>query len=162
MQVNVTYEKIDDCTITIKRMVEIIQKHYNDLQEFKDLSLRDFFFYVCSLEYRKDPQGMEQIARPKFTLLKDWPCRDCDDKTILMGSFCKLKKIPFSIYTCSYKANKRMGHVFGRAKVQNEKIKGKVSYTGLIWLDATYPDCRFNELRRPEKITALKQQTDFF
>lgn len=77
---------------TVNRMFAIAREYASDLAPFADYSIYDFYNLVRALPYRADPEGVETIIRPKYTVRADWPLwRDCDDKTILIVAFAFMK-----------------------------------------------------------------------
>lgn len=91
-------------------MRSLVLKYYTDVSLYRAYSVEEFFNYVKNLPYIKDPQFEEFIHRPCLTMGEP-RYRDCDDKMVLMGSFLKLKGIPFRFVAVSYMANKKPHHV---------------------------------------------------
>jgi hypothetical protein len=74
---------------TILKIIEFSKKYKNDLIDFQNKSFYDFYLFVKSLPYKADPKNIETLSRPFYTLNKNYSPRDCDDKTILICSYCE-------------------------------------------------------------------------
>ena len=121
-------------------MLRLIETYWEDVIFFKSHTLLDFFNLVKNLKYIPDAKGIEIIHRPKHTLKRNVKYRDCDDKSILLGSFLYMKKIPFRIVAVSNKPDKKIHHVLLQAIIKGQKVI----------LDATYPR---NKIFRYKPIT---------
>lgn len=108
---------------TSRRMYQLIDRFYNDLKRFKvrkgkktvplpSLTVREFFYYVRSIPYRQDKKPIEVISRPYHILRHRFVGMDCKKKGILLGSFLKLKKIPFRLIGSSKRVSGRIHHVY--------------------------------------------------
>jgi len=118
---------------TVKKILEFSEKYDTDLISFINYSLKDFFNFVSKLEYKEDPKNNEFLSRPKYLLEKDFPHRDCDDKTLLICSFLNLKKLPKIILISG---RNKPEHIFPATKIKNTHY----------YLDATYNDSKFNNV----------------
>lgn len=114
-------------------MTELVRLYANDLGDKAKWPLSKFYNYVKRLEFKADPRGHESIARPRLTMQTGWPWRDCDDKSILIGSWLYLNKIPFVFRASSKLSSGRLHHVFVVAKINGKDFV----------LDATYPKNNF-------------------
>ena len=110
---------------TGRKMIQIIRKYANDIGDLAYLPLKEYFYYIATLPYYKDPLAVEFVQRPKYSL-RDTPFRDCDDKTILMASWAYLNNFPCRIVAVGMK---RLSHVFSEFKLDGMWIT----------MDATYP-----------------------
>jgi hypothetical protein len=118
---------------TAAAMRGLVEAYASDIGDKAKWPLLRFYDYVKALDFRSDPVGQEAIARPKYTMQQGWPWRDCDDKSILIGSWLYLNKIPFRFQASSKKDDGRLHHVYVVAKVNGKDLI----------IDATYPQ---NEL----------------
>jgi len=114
---------------TAREMARLSVKYSSDLGDMAKWPLEKFYKFVKDLPFRSDPQGHESIARPSLTLGKDWPWRDCDDKSILIGAWCFANKIPFKFQASSKHPSGHLHHVYVIAKID------KMPFV----IDATYP-----------------------
>lgn len=133
---------------TAAQMLRLSVTYQNDLGEKKYWSLPVFFKYVAALPYKKDPANIESISRPGLSMRPAWPWRDCDDKSILLGSWCAANGIPFRFIASSNRPDKNLHHVFVQAYLKKP-----------IFLDATY---KKNILGDVPKHTFLKPLTDWY
>lgn len=112
---------------TAAQMVRLSQVYKNDLGDKARWDLPRFFKYVADLPYRKDPRAIESLSRPALSMRENWPWRDCDDKSILLGAWCAFNGIPFRFIASSNRPDKNLHHVFLQAQFKEP-----------IFLDATY------------------------
>ncbi|TGL12425.1 hypothetical protein [Leptospira meyeri] len=85
---------------TVADCFDLARLYWKDLLLFKangvpieDLSIREFYEYIKSIRYVKDPDRKEHVSRPKILLERantDHPF-DCDDRSILSLSFFLLQ-----------------------------------------------------------------------
>ncbi len=105
---------------TSAEMLRLVRDYSKDLGEKASWPLPRFFDYVRKLSYKNDPKGVETVARPAFTMLENWPWRDCDDKSILIASWCYLNAIPFRFVAASNQASKVLHHVYVIATINGK------------------------------------------
>lgn len=113
---------------TIAEMFRLSRQYRGDVAEFSGDAPARFYDRVRSLPYIRDPQGVETVARPAYTLRPDWTPRDCDDKTVLLGAYAELCGIPYRFVAAG--KGRFPQHVYPEFQL------------GGVWLpfDATYPD----------------------
>lgn len=108
---------------TANRMYYLIDRFYNDLKNFKirkgkkivplpSLTVREFFYFVRSIPYRQDKKPIEVVSRPYHILKYRNLGMDCKKKGILLGSFLRLKKVPFRLIGSSKRKSGRIHHVY--------------------------------------------------
>jgi len=114
---------------TAREMTRLAAKYSSDLGNKAKWPLAKFYKYVKNLPFRSDPAGHESIARPRLTMGLEWPWRDCDDKSILMGAWCYANKVPFKFQASSKVPSGVLHHVYVVAKTRGISVV----------LDATYP-----------------------
>ena len=124
-----TTSELKNADQTALSMVDLVQRYAGDIGQKAKWPLAKYFRFVANLEYRPDPKGNEAIARPRLTLADNWPWRDCDDKAILIGSWCYLNGLPFRFVASSKRPDHRLHHVWVMAKIEGKDFP----------LDATYP-----------------------
>jgi len=128
MQARLIQKPLRSAQDTAAQMAELVRMYSGDLGKMAKWPLPKFFRHVAGLEFRPDPQGQESIARPRITLDKSWPWRDCDDKSILIGSWLYQNKIPFIFRATSKRRDGLLHHVFPVATIDGRETV----------LDATY------------------------
>ena len=134
---------------TAGEMVRLVKTYCKDIGERAKWPIIRFFDFVRNLEYRADPVNNETISRPAFLLEKNWPARDCDDKSILLASWCECNGVPWKFVAKSDRPDRRLHHVYVMACF-NGKWKT---------LDATYKKCQFGAELNPEKTTRKQDLT---
>ena len=114
---------------TAAQMVRMVETYAGDIGEMASWPLPRYFRHIANLEYRADPKGHESVSRPALTLGASWPWRDCDDKAVLMGSWCYLNGVPFHFVASSKRPDKTLHHTWVIADLGGRPLP----------LDATYP-----------------------
>lgn len=107
-------------------MRDLVEKFYTDLGRWLDVPLIDFYRHVCGLRYIPDPVNVETISRPYYTLNGYDVPRDCDDKAVLLASWCHGHGVPVRFVATSTRPDKLLHHVF------TQMGNG-------LYLDGTYP-----------------------
>lgn len=116
---------------TARRMYQLIDRFYNDLKKFKvrkgnkfvplpSLTVREFFYIVRSIPYRQDEKPIEIVSRPLHILRHRYLGMDCKKKGILLGSFLRLKKVPFRLIGSSKKKSGRIHHVYPQILINGQ------------------------------------------
>lgn len=142
--------QLQDVHQTADQMRRITEQYYSDLGTWLRVPLLDFYLHVCALPYVSDPVGVETVSRPAYTLKYDYKPRDCDDKSVLLASWCQGNGLKKRFVSTSTRPDRRLCHVF----VQLEN--------GLL-LDSTYPKFKdyiglypyFRRVTRFEALTEL-------
>lgn len=147
-----TRQPLQDKSQTAKKMYSIVRDTANDLKNVKicgtpaaNLCLKDFFQYVRTIPYRRDPRPREIIARPKHLLKYRESGLDCKKKAILMGTWATVNNIPFRFVATSKTPDKRIHHVFPQLLISGRFID----------TDATYPTNRINAKKQYTKMVIL-------
>ena len=139
-----TLTPLKDCDQTAREIRRIIERFCGDLylclygrysgtpgpaRSLADMTLQDYFNYVKNIPFTTDTKPVEFVARPYY-LIKKRRAADCKKKTILIGSWLKLHKVPFQLVGSSIRPDGKIHHIFPRGF-----INGK-------WrdIDATYAD----------------------
>lgn len=116
---------------TGKAMYRLVEKFYRDLEKFfvrvngrtvpvGNMTIVQYHDLVRSLPYRQDTKPIEVIARPKHLFRHRKMGLDCKKKGILVGSFLKLRGIPYRFVGSSNRNNKRIHHVFPQGLIAGE------------------------------------------
>jgi len=95
------YENNLKNTLTVIKNFSL--KYCNDVYNYKQYTIKQFFDFVKNIPYVADPPGFEFVMRPKVMLNRRGG--DCDDKTVLCCAFFTLKNITngFAIVSQTYK-----------------------------------------------------------
>ena len=117
-------QPLESVFMTGAEMRRITQQYATDLGAWLAVPFVDFYRHVCRLPYVPDPENVETVSRPAFTLRPDYGPRDCDDKSVLCASWWHAHGVPVRFVATSCKKDGQLHHVFCQ-------IPG-------IFIDATY------------------------
>jgi hypothetical protein len=129
LQARLTQTRLVSANDTAENMTRLVSLYANDLGDKINWPLQKFYDFVKRLPFKSDPPGHESIARPALTLQENWPWRDCDDKSILIGSWLYANKIPFKFQASSKAPSGHLHHVYVVARINGKPFV----------IDATYP-----------------------
>lgn len=130
---------------TSAEMLRLVRAYAADIGDKAKWPLEKFYNYVKLLPYRNDPKGVETLSRPKWLMLESWPWRDCDDKAILIGSWCYLNGVPFRFVAASNRPDKELHHVFVIAQIEGKDFVIDSTYKNNT-LGKQYPATRLENL----------------
>lgn len=136
---------------TGREMARMVTAYYTDLARYQSSSLKDYFDIVKNLRYRRDPNGIEFVTRPKIAFNPLLRFRDCDDKSVLIGSFLYLKKIPFRFLAVSNQIPTRPGQ---EPKIHHVLVQAIINGRRRI-IDATYPKNKLFHFKPITKAVAI-------
>jgi hypothetical protein len=105
------FENLRNIYQTGAAMASLVKNFNGDVSSFDGWSFDNFFLMCCSLPYLPDPEGIETIHRPKFSLSNMVKYRDCDDKCVLLGSYLFRHGVPFKFVAQSQRPDKKIHHV---------------------------------------------------
>lgn len=112
-------------------MGRLAKEYALDAIELASLSLEELHALILSWPYKADPKGLEWVQRPKYTIDGSGPCRDCDDRAVVVGAWAELNGLPYRFVAVGTGATPH--HVFAQVWVGD-----------WITVDATYPTDRLN------------------
>jgi hypothetical protein len=117
---------------TVKEIRYAVDNYADDLKLFPrllNMDLPNFFNYVKMIPYTRDVKNSEIVSRPKF-ILTLFPSLDCKKKSILMGSFMRLKHGPESYRFClsSNRPDGNIGHIFTQVFANGAWINADATY----------------------------------
>jgi hypothetical protein len=118
---------------TVAEIRFAVDKYFNDLKAFPDIlkmTLPEYFNYVKNIPYTRDIKNSEIVSRPKY-LLTIFPALDCKKKSILMGSYMRLKHGPGSYRFClsSNRPDGHIGHIFTQIFANGKWINADATYS---------------------------------
>ncbi len=86
---------------TISEIFRMAAAYHADLEPYHFPNIFAVYNYVRSLPYQKDPDGLETVSRPGYTLAGDWTLpRDCDDKTLIIIAAANKFGLPARAVVC--------------------------------------------------------------
>jgi len=128
-------------------LMGIVEGHHGDVAPYDNFTFQQWYEHVRSLPYIPDQRkagehDLDVFCRPRRTLGDNPPCRDCDDKAILMACWCFRHGVPFRFAVCSYEDAKE-------AEVECWHCILEVLLGG-AWseCDSTYPEDSFPGWRK--------------
>lgn len=116
-----TYEK------TVLKILEFTEKYSGDCLFLINYTPKELFNFVKDLEYKPDPVGIEFLSRPEFSIFKKNLPRDCDDKTLIVTCWAKLKNIPFKV--CVSGRRNKPHHIYPILFIDNKWIIFDATYS---------------------------------
>jgi len=114
-------------------MRQMVDDFYTDMVPYASLSLIEIFDLIKNIPYRCDPEEAEVLMRPLYTMNMMGYGGDCDDKSIALASYCKLKNIPCKFVAVRSANRDTFHHVFCYI------------FIGSMWMAAD-PTYNFNSL----------------
>lgn len=124
-------EKLESYEKTIQRIFQFTNLYYEDVLFLQNKKPKEVFEIVKNLSYRADPRGIEFLSRPKFSLFSDFLPRDCDDKTLIITSYAKLKRFPYKIAVTG--KNREPHHVFPILLINNSWVIFDATYQNAVY-----------------------------
>lgn len=136
---------------TARQMRRLICEYFADLGPWLDVPFVQFYKHVCLLPYVEDPETVETVSRPAFTLDPNYCPRDCDDKAVLIGAWFKSHGDPIRVVASSTRRNGSLHHTF-------------IQLGNGLFIDGTYPEyCNLlGYYPYFPHITKLQALTNFF
>lgn len=92
-------------------MRQVVERYYLDMAPFASLSLPAIFEIIKRLPYRPDPDNLETLMRPSYTMRMVGTGGDCDDKAIALAAWARLHKIPYRFVAIRRHGRKNLHHV---------------------------------------------------
>lgn len=134
--------ELTDLQQTATEMYRIAWAWKEDMLPYVTLNLQELFDLLRSIPFNADPEDMELLQRPWYTLNEAGAGGDCDDKMICVGAYCHLRNIWFRFVAVSRGTDPEkepLHHVLVQMYIQKQ------------WqiFDPTYA---FNVLGRPDSV----------
>jgi hypothetical protein len=92
-------------------MRSVVEKYYLDMLPYTSLSLIDMFTRIKNLPYRPDPDNLETLMRPSYTMNMKGTGGDCDDKAIALAAWARLFGYPYRFIAIRRPGRKTLHHV---------------------------------------------------
>lgn len=118
---------------TVEEIKTAVNRYYQDLKNFPQVLKMDFpafYNFVKMLPYTRDIKDAEIVSRPKY-LLTIFPALDCKKKSILIGSFMRLKHGPgsYRFVLSSNRPDGNIGHIFTQVFANGKWINADATYS---------------------------------
>jgi hypothetical protein len=118
-----------DFSETVALIFKAAKVYAKDAPQESDVSFHEFYDYVRQLPYHADPEEIETLTRPGYTLNPEWEGpRDCDDKCLCLGAYCERNNIKWRIVVSG--RGDFAHHVYPEVKENGRWVAA----------DATYPE----------------------
>lgn len=114
---------------TLAAMHALVEGYRDDMMPWVTLSPLEIFEKVKSIPYRYDPEPVEFLQRPYYTMSVTGPGGDCDDKAICIASWAKLNGYPYRFVVVGSPSSPDPSHVFAEVAFDGENF---------IPMDVTY------------------------
>jgi len=118
---------------TVREIRKAVDTFYTDLNAFPEILKMDiptFYNFVKMFPYTRDMRETEVVSRPKY-LLTIFPTLDCKKKSILFGSFMRLKYGPgsYRFVLSSNRPDGNIGHIFTQIFVNGQWTNADATYS---------------------------------
>ena len=110
-----TVKQLNDVFQTGREMARLVVSYWADLGPWLGVDFRTYYSYVCALPYVEDPEEVETVSRPAYTLQRDYRPRDCDDKAVLIACWLYAHGIQCRFVASSTRPDRVLHHVFVQA-----------------------------------------------
>lgn len=97
---------------TGKYMLDMVERYHRDMLPYVSFPLQHVFDIIKNIPYRPDPDDVEVLMRPRYTMSSTGYGGDCDDKAIALASYCRLVSIPFRFVAVRAPEKNFLHHVF--------------------------------------------------
>lgn len=110
-----TVRHLNNVFQTGREMARLVCNYWTDLGPWLGVSFREYYSHICLLPYIEDPQDVETVSRPEYTLQRDYSPRDCDDKAVLIACWLHGHGIKCRFVASSTRPDRVLHHVFVEA-----------------------------------------------
>lgn len=129
----ITSRKLIDARQTGKLMHKMVDSYYLDMLPYAGLSVPEMFDKLKKIPFNADPDYIEVLKRPFYTMNQIGPGGDCDDKSIAMASYAKILGIPWRFLGVGRKNPNYdkilLTHVFTQLYINREWIDADCTYS---------------------------------
>lgn len=109
-------------------MRDMVERYYQDMLPWAHYSLLDIYNIIKNLPYRPDPPEEETLMRPSYTMSMQGWGGDCDDKSIALASYAKLRGIPYRFLAVRRFGKDQLHHVYPELYIKGEWIPFDPTY----------------------------------
>lgn len=143
-----TSKPLNSYVDTVKQVFRLARDYHKDLLDPNKYKVRiasfnpkEFFEFIRSLPYVKDPKGIEFVNRPKISILLSGTTHpfDCDDRTVLSLSYFILRNTLNKIQGKEPEYQYRIVVVGRNQKPHHIYMEYKTEKSNWIPFDPTYP-----------------------
>lgn len=97
----------------------VVDNYCQDMIPYASKTLPELFDMLKNIPYRADPENIETLMRPLYTLNYMGYGGDCDDFAICVGCWAKLNKKPYRFIAVRKAGKKVLHHVFAQVYLNN-------------------------------------------
>ncbi len=99
-----------------------------DMLPYANLGPQGVFDLLSGIPYHADPDSVEFLQRPYYTLSRSGGGGDCDDKAICVGAWASLNRYPFRFVAVSKSKAEPLHHVFAEIKIAGAWVPFDCTY----------------------------------
>lgn len=114
---------------TLAAMHTIVEGYRDDMLPWASLGPLEIFEIVKKIPYRPDPEPVEFIQRPYYTMSGTGPGGDCDDKAVCIAAWARLNGHPYRFVVVGGPADPEPSHVFAEVELGGRFIPMDVTYS---------------------------------
>ncbi len=139
-----TTVNLDNIRQTGDEMRRLAYAFREDMLPYAHLTTPELFDLLASIPYRADPESVEFLQRPYYTMTRTGDGGDCDDKAICVAAYATLRNLPHRFIAVAKNKGDDLHHVFC------EILEGE----NWVTMDVTYAFNSLNEKKQyGERIT---------
>ena len=145
----ITSRKLKDARQTGRLMHRMVELYFFDMAPYASMSYPEFYDFMKNIPFNPDPENIELLKRPYYTVKRIGPGGDCDDKSIAVASWAKIAGIPYRFVGVGNKISKNekilLSHVYPELYIGGKWIPFDTTYSFNI-LGQTLPNYDRREL----------------
>ena len=100
-----------------------------DMAPYAHLSVLEMYDVIKAIPFREDPEEMETLQRPFYTMNSMGAGGDCDDKCIALASYCILHNIGYRFVALRRPDKKDLHHVAMELYILNRWVFTDPTYS---------------------------------
>ncbi len=113
---------------TGEEMYALASGYRDDMLPYALLSPKEIFDRVRSIPYRYDPESLEYLQRPYYTMTGTGGGGDCDDKAVCIGAWAHLNGYPYRFVAVGRDPREGPHHVFAEVYLTGRWLPMDVTY----------------------------------
>ncbi len=114
---------------TGREMHRFVEGFRSDMLPWATLSPIEIFNRLKAIPYRYDPESVEFLQRPYYTMSGTGSGGDCDDKAICVASWARLRGVPYRFVAVGSSKEEGAHHVFAEIFLFGKWVPMDVTYS---------------------------------
>lgn len=110
-------------------MHAMVRTYWRDMIPWGSHSLPEIFERIKNLPYRPDPETVETLMRPYYTMRGFGWGGDCDDKAIALASWAVINRIPYRFVAVRKAGMPTLHHVFTQLNIDGKWLSVDPTYS---------------------------------